>query len=374
MRAAPDREDWQRFTDEDYFTLHVRLTSLKTLEALRFHVVARDKMLRDAVASVAKTQQFDSAQLWLNGLSWDGVHRVRDYYLRHYGVTDAADYARAVACYQFTAMAGRVLDPGCKADMAIVMVGAQGTAKTSGIEALVPHSDHYVLLNLAARNTDLSRALRGKLIGELGELSGLLKGRDAEDIKAWITTREEEWTPKYKEMPVKFARRLVLVGTTNSPEFLSDATGNRRWLPITVGPVADAREAVARREAIEQERDQLWAEARVMFRAGGVAWQDAMRLAPAAHDDYRITDSWEGIVGAWLNAPDITDGGPRPRDRKFLQVGDVAREALNMQPVQMGRREEMRIGKVLRVLGYERRQFSADGRRVWAYAPEVGAG
>jgi hypothetical protein len=125
-----------------------------------------------------------------------------------------SDYATAVSRYWWTAHAARILYPGCRCDMVPILVSDEGRYKSAGLTAMVPHLDQFVEIDLEHKDADLSRKMRGALLGELAELRGL-SGRSAEANKAWVTRRFEEWTPKYVENKQRIMRRLVFVGTTN---------------------------------------------------------------------------------------------------------------------------------------------------------------
>jgi Virulence-associated protein E/Bifunctional DNA primase/polymerase, N-terminal len=351
MFSVHGRGEWQTFGDPDYTRLRIQM------ERRGFKPVGRE-LIRDVVALVASENPFDSAQEWLAGLQWDGVPRVETFLETYFSAEDTA-YIRGVSCYLWTAMAGRVMSPGCQADMTPVLIGTQGAGKTSAVKAMVPSAEHFVEVRLDKRDEDTARELRGKLVGEIGELRGLMS-RDSEDIKAWISRTHEEWVPKYREFAVQFPRRLVFIGTTNRNEFLVDDTGNRRWLPVKVGAV-DV-------EAIRRDRMQLWAEARERFELLGVEYHAAQELAGEAHDEHMVSDSWSDVVAHWLDAEDELSG-EIPRARKFLRVADVLRDALGFDKKAIGRREESRVGAILRKLGFERKKVRDGGRIVWAYVP-----
>jgi len=299
-------------------------------------------LVREAVRCVSEHNSFDNAIQWGTALHWDGVPRVEQFFSRYVGVPDSA-YARSVGLYLWTALAGRCMDPGCKVDMVPVLIGAQGSGKTSLVESLAPTEEAFIEINLAQRNEDqTARALRGKLVGELAELRGLA-GRDAEDIKAWLTRRYEEIRALYAEYHTKYARRLVMIGTGNNPEFLSDDTGERRWLPITVGPTDLG--------ALRADRDQLWAEGIALWRRGGVQWREAQTLAMAEHAAFKVTDPWEESIARWLESSDLEGA---PTDGRALSVHDVLVGALRIPVERVGKREEMRAGKVLKAMGFER--------------------
>ena len=192
---------------------------------------------------------------------------------------------RAVNRYLWTALAGRSLQPGVQADMAIVLVGGQGVGKTRGVEAMALLPEAAGSIDLTQRDTDTVRRLRGKQVVELAELRGI-RSREKEYIKHFLTERFDEWTPKYQEMTVRAPRRCVFFGTSNEEEFLDDDTGERRWLPIRVGAVDVA--------GIKAAATQLWAEAAAEFTTDGIAWKEAQTLAGNEHEEYRVEDSsWE---------------------------------------------------------------------------------
>ena len=223
---------------------------------------------------------------------------------------------------------------------------------------------------LEVKDTDLSRKMRGKMVIELGELRGL-KSREAESIKAWITSTHERWTPKYMEYETVFARRFVLIGTTNDDEFLGDPTGERRWLPSRVERPCDV-------EALVRDRLQLWAEARERWRADGVLWREAEDLAKEEHRNFKSVDPLEDIVRAWLVEEDLA--GSKPADKGMLRTPEILAGALQLDPKSVGKREEMRLTSVLKALGYARDQKWVDGspKKVWvpahtlSYPPKSG--
>lgn len=339
-------DDWQTFGDADYTRLRI------TLERSGFKPIGRE-LIRDVVHLVATDQPFDSAILWLEGLEWDGVPRVETF-LQNYFSAEPTAYVRAVSLYLWTAMAGRVLVPGIKADMVPILVGDQGNAKSSSVAAMVPSPEFFTEVSFNEKDEDLARKMRGRLLAEIGELRGL-HTRELESIKAFITRTHENWVPKYKEFATLFPRRLIFIGTTNQEQFLADETGNRRWLPVRTGR-ADI-------EAVRRDRLQLWAEARELFGLLGVAYQGAEALATDAHAEHTITDPWAEAIERWLNEPDTLTGDV-PGARDFLRVDEVAQGALRMEAKQIGKREEMRICNSLRECGFVRVQRRVKGKKV----------
>jgi predicted P-loop ATPase len=342
---------WRRLKDTDYTRLRA------VLERRGFKPIGTD-MMRQTVEQHAEDHAFDSAIQWADGLAWDGIPRAERFLADYFGVKDSP-YAGAVSLYMWTALAGRCLVPGCKADMVPVLIGAQGVGKTTAVMALAPTPETFVEIDLTRKPDDTSRMLGGRLVGEIAELKGL-RGRDSEAIKAFITSTHEEWVEKWDKLPTRVGRRLLMIGTGNNAEFLDDETGERRWLPVTVGSVDVP--------GIEAAREQLWAEGIARFRETGVAWYDAQRLAAAEHSKFKVIDPWYPLIEEWLER-DAMDGesGEKRGDAPFRLI-DVCHHALGMVADKVNRAAEMRVGGVLRHLGYSKERVMVAGvqSRLWS--------
>lgn len=343
---------WHRASDKDYIDIRLHLERRHG-----FLPIGRE-LMRDAVTHVAYANETDTAISWLNSLQWDGKSRVRRFLCDYFGAAEN-EYHEAVSLYLWTGLAGRVLEPGLKADMIPIAKGNQGLKKTSLIEAIAPTPDEFCEINFSARDDDLSRLMRGVLVAEIAELQGM-KTKALEGIKAFVSRRFERWVPKYKEFSITFPRRLMFIATTNEEHFLTDPTGNRRWLPFLADRDADPARII-------QDRAQLWAEAKVLFEIAGLCFEKAERLAVLEHDKYTVSDPWTDTVRGWLYRAEDLDGQKRPVDRDYIQSSDAFREALNMEPRSITRFDEMKMAEVLKRLGFNpsRRYVEGGQSRVW---------
>lgn len=258
------------------------------------------------IALIASRNKFDSAKDHVNRLQWDGVPRI-DRFAQDILRALPGEYGVALGRYLFVAMVGRVLEPGCKADIAPVLLSPrQGTGKSSLVEALSPFHDWFGQVDLTKDDDDVYRAIKGKVVIELPELRGLM-GRDAQSTKALMTQQVDSWTPKYREFSVSVPRRAVFVGTDNRKRFLTDPSGNRRWAPIRVAMTATFIDW----PKFEAERDQYWAEARALVEQFSTAakaveqFSTALRnLAGDAVADATVLDAWHSHVEAFVEGQD----------------------------------------------------------------------
>lgn len=352
---------WRALTDEDM--LRMRATFAEKYD---FMPVGKE-MMRDAFDLVAADRHFDSGQVWLDDLVWDGVPRVERFLTDYCGAADD-EYTRAVSLYIWTGLAGRTLEPGCQLDMVIAMQSRQGTGKSTGLKLLAPSPEQFTDgLSLHQDDDNFKRLIRGKTVVEIAELAGLSRA-DINVVKRAITRTTEEWIEKYRTTESRYLRRCVLFASTNEREFLPpDETGHRRWLPVEITELD--------RDRIVEDRDQLWAEGAARFRRSGVAWRDAERLAAGRHAQYEQHDVWESTIAEWLDAPPAA-GGPMPSERA-LRMSEILQGACRLAVDRQDRKAEMRAAKVMRQLGYEDRQSRVNGvkARWWVrQAPPPPAG
>lgn len=354
LMLAEQPGEWRSLTDADAVELRIRL------EALGFKDKIGKEMMRDALELVGSKRQFDSAREWLLNVvpPWDGVSRIAVFWPAYMKTKDSR-YTRALGNYSWTAQAGRILDPGCQVDMVPVLTGAEGLRKSSGVALLAPGVEFFAEFSLEAKDEELARKMRGTLVGELAELRGI-SVRDGEAILAWITRREEKWTPKFKEYAISLARRLVFYGTTNDPEFLQPHMGERRWLPVVIQSMIDTA-------AIERDRLQLWAEARDVYLLEGIAWQEVEQLGKEERKAFAHVDPWHHRVAAWLDQAVDADESITPRNSGTLRTEDVLSDCLGLDLGKVRKADQMRVGAVLKALGMERDQGWVNGRntKVW---------
>jgi predicted P-loop ATPase len=309
-------------------------------------------LMRSVINSASKARQTNIAQDWLNSLVWDGVDRYGDM-LASMGVV-ITDYALAVARYQWTSHAARVLHAGYQADAIIVLVGeVQGTGKTQYIRALAPcieDNDTYrnISIDDLLHSDKAARALMGSLVANLDEMRDFGK-RESSEIKAALSRMKESYTPKYKEGLIEFGRSCLIYATNNETEFLDDPTGNRRYHILPVGRV--------NLEWISENRDQLWAQGREDFLVNGQAWQRALELAAPAQTNHLVSDSWSEVVGQYLETT----------LEQSLTMTSILTHALQIPLAQQDRRAQVRVGKVMKELGWVKvnDRWSGGVRKVW---------
>jgi predicted P-loop ATPase len=247
------------------------------------------------VEAIARRNKRHSVREYLQGLRWDGVKRLERLMPEFFGTIDN-DYNRGVGPCWLVSAVSRVLwvDPilpyqASKVDFMIVLEGVQSAGKTTSVLELFG-ANQYAEATESPTHKDFFQCLRGCWGVEIGEMSSFRKA-DKEKIKQVITIRSDLYRASYARTARRHRRECVFVGTINKSDWNSDDTGARRFLPVEVGKVDLAR--------IVAERDQLWAEAVVLFHDGFAFWElpsDARREQDKRYNE----DVWTSRVIRWL--------------------------------------------------------------------------
>jgi hypothetical protein len=243
--------------------------------------------VHDALMAFAEQTIISPVRHYLEALQWDGHARINSWLTEYCGAEDRPLTRKMGAAWLVSAVA-RALQPGCKADHALVLEGRQGAGKSSALRTLAGEAWFFDGLH-DLHSKDASAGLRGKWIVELPELSAMRRS-DVEAVKAFLSRTEERFRPAYGRSEVIEPRRVVFAGTTNRADYLSDDTGNRRFWPVRIER-ADL-------DYLARDRDQLWAEAARRYHDTQKWWLDREGEAEAALVVSQRTadDPWEADV------------------------------------------------------------------------------
>jgi Virulence-associated protein E len=200
---------------------------------------------------------------------WDGKPRL-DNLLPHYFGTEETIYHQSIGRMFMIAAVRRVRNPGCKFDTMLVLEGPQGARKSTSIRILA--GDDWFTDGMAV-GTGAKETIEqtcGKWIIETAELAGISR-RGVQEVKQSLSKQSDNARLAYGRLATEVPRQFVMCGTTNDAQFLKDKTGNRRFWCASVGAIDT--------DALEQDRNQLWAEAAAREKAG-----DCIYLQDRAYD------------------------------------------------------------------------------------------
>ncbi len=219
------------------------------------------KKVDEARAICCELHAFNEVTDYLRGLVWDGTPRLDTLFVDYLGAEDTP-YNRAVTRKSFVAAVARAMNPGTKYDNMTILAGPQGIGKSTLLDKM---SRGWFCDSIRTfEGKEPSELLQGVWIVEVGELDAFRRS-DVARIKQFLSQRSDRFRAAYGRHVRDLPRRCVFFGTSNTYEFLTDATGNRRFLPVDVGEQPRKKCVWV---DLDGEVDQLWAEAVARWRLG----------------------------------------------------------------------------------------------------------
>lgn len=257
----------------------------------KYYQISSNGKVDGALSLHSNAHAFNDVEDYLNGLAWDGVPRLDRLFIDYLGAEDTA-LVRAETRKMFVAAVARAYHPGTKFDNMAILSGPQGIGKSTLLYKMSCGWFNDSLRTFEGK--EASELLQGVWLVEIAELQAF-RNSDVSRIKQFVSQQADRFRAAYgrhvKEMP----RRCVFFGTTNDREYLRDRTGNRRFFPIDVGVQPHTKSVF---QDLDGERDQLWAEAVALWKAG-----EPLYLAPEleaaareAQEDHREVSPREGII------------------------------------------------------------------------------
>ena len=172
---------------------------------------------------------------------------------------------------------------------------------------------------------------------EIPEVDRFSNKFEASAVKQFITRRDDIYRVPFERRTTPHPRRCAFIASTNASDFLTDSTGNRRWWIVRCRATQENRGADL--NELRRERDQVWAEAVALWRAGEPLTLEPELYAEATkkQESAVMDDSWSGIIAEFAarHVPEDWDTR-KPEDRmvwwsnefEFQSVGLVPRKKL----------------------------------------------
>jgi hypothetical protein len=250
--------------------------------------------IEQAIVQISRERPYHPVKDYLAAIQWDGVSRIEDLAVQAMHQSESSVEPLLIRKWLISCVA-RAMRPGCKVDTVLVLVGPQGLGKSTFFRLLMPgESEWFTDTTIDIRNKDSYMVMRRVWVLEWAELDAIRRAKDANAVKAFITSQEDVFRPPYERGVRQIKRSNVIVGTTNDYEFLSDDTGNRRFWPIHCLKID--------RAWIAHNRDQIWAEAREAYMQGEAWWlspEEEVEVEQARQRFHRV-DPWLPVVDEYL--------------------------------------------------------------------------
>ncbi len=273
----------------------------------QFYEMGNDRNMRKALDVEAHDKKYHPIIEYLEGLTWDGIPRIR-FALKKYLGADDSDLVYESLKYFMMGAIFRIYDPGIKFDEMLCLVGAQGAGKSTFFRFLSLKDEWFSDDIRKLNDKDVYGKLRGHWIIEMSEMVATLNAKSLEEIKSFLSRQKDVYRTPYARYDEDRPRQCVFAGTTNTVQFLPfDRTGARRFLPIEVGLHQPKKHILDDEKEAREYFDQMWAEAFQMFKESESRSQilkipkETAKEIEANRRTFMQEDTRAGQVQAWLD-------------------------------------------------------------------------
>ena len=161
-----------------------------------------------------------------------------DFVAQQVSMTDKASENLWRICFKkwFVAMVASWINDDIVNHQVLVLIGKQGIFKTTWLEHLIPpHLREYQckLANTQQLNKDERLRIAEFALINLDEIDAL-NNRELNQLKSVITATDVNERAAYAYTKERRIRLASFCASGNRRDFLTDITGNRRWLPFEV--------------------------------------------------------------------------------------------------------------------------------------------
>ena len=237
---------------------------------------------------------------------------------------------------------------------ALVLVGRQGIFKTTWLEHLIPPAlraySSKMPLNGQISKDDRLRLCENAMLN-IDELDAIC-GREMNIVKSLLTSTDVNERAAYGRLKERRMRLASFCASTNNREFLTDITGNRRWLPFEVESIQNPFHTI-----IPYER--LYAQAKALVEEGIFSYwfdMEEMEVLEAHNEEFRALENEEELLPILFDKPAEGRG-------EFMTTAEISDRLATYG----GIKKPMSIRKLNAIL--ERHEFRAarpyvDGKQV----------
>ncbi len=251
-------------------------------------------------------------------------------------------------------------DQECENQTMLVLVGKQNDGKTTWLNNLVPRSLNPTYRFCSGlqdpRGKDAMTVLTNQFIVNIDDQLGSINKKDADGIKNLITMPRVTMRLPYQKYVSDFPHRASLCGSLNYSGFMTDATGNRRYLPFELAdqnPNNDDSHGIDWSYLNRIDIDQVWAEALSLWKSGHEykVSKDELAHLEEHNRSFRMPSTEEDLIGTWLELPTDYDSGSKMTNEQLVgylteAAGPNLRRILSINNVR----------RIMQANGYEYRQ------------------
>lgn len=227
------------------------------------HVLFDQLRIRTAIEQVAYNNGYNPLKIYMEEAAekWDGKDRLTTVFCDFLGAERREEVILSTKMFFYGGVA-KIFDPSVKFDFVLDLVGGQGAGKTSFWQNIAPlgyYTDQFYTFT----DKDDFSVMRKALIVNDDEMTATRKA-SFEELKRFVTMQQFEYREPYGRSVSQFAKKFLLVRTTNDLYYLKDKTGERRFLPILVDKSRQTMNPVE--DLTPDFTQQVWGQAVVEYR------------------------------------------------------------------------------------------------------------
>ena len=253
------------------------------------------------------------------------------------------------ACFKkwFVGMVAGWMNDDVVNHQVLVLIGRQGIYKTNWLKALLPPelSNYHTFMHNKQLNKDDLLSLSEFGLINLDEID-TMSPRDLNYFKSVITAPDTNERGAYQRSKQCRVRVASFCASGNKREFLTDITGNRRWLPFEVDHIESPFGRL-----FPYER--LYAQAWHLVQSGFNYWfeQDEISNIADYQENFRAQDNEEQLIPVLFDLPHKHPAGDS--HTVFLTTAEIQRYLNNYgdikRPVSI-----TKLGMLLAKYGFEK--------------------
>ena len=250
------------------------------------------------------------------------------------------------ACFKkwFVAMVASWMKDEVVNHTVLVLVGRQGIFKTTWLDNLIPpelraYSSKLPLSGQISKDDRLRLCENGML--NIDELDAMC-GREMNIVKSLLTSTDVNERAAYGRLKERRVRLASFCASTNKREFLTDITGNRRWLPFEVESIQNPFHTI-----IPYER--LYAQAKALVEEGVFSYwfdMEEMEVLEQHNEGFRAQENEEQLLPILFDVPAEGKG-------EFMTTAQISERLVTYgnikKPMALNR-----LGMLLGTVGYSK--------------------
>ena len=257
------------------------------------------------------------------------------------------------ACFKkwFVAMVASWMKDEVVNHTVLVLVGRQGIFKTTWLDNLIPpelraYSSKLPLSGQISKDDRLRLCENGML--NIDELDAMC-GREMNIVKSLLTSTDVNERAAYGRLKERRVRLASFCASTNKREFLTDITGNRRWLPFEVESIQNPFHTI-----IPYER--LYAQAKALVEEGIFSYwfdMEEMEVLEAHNEEFRALENEEQLLPILFDIPAEGKG-------EFMTTAEISDRLVSHGGIKkpMSTRQ---LGVIMGKMGFQKAQARISG-------------